>query len=234
VTRDVDAGRGIQRAASAAAAVPGDSPVEQVARGIALFRRNHPGYVSPATRDGAAPIAEVLAEAGRTASATPAAGTQCIPTWTVIEVGITGLKGVPRERFVQGAWHRIMIGDGNSATEPWNTWLLLCRDERWSTGDYGVYANLGGRYVYVEYGTGNLYFEATSIREVYNLIRFGNYDGNFQTLFSPWTGTWVTSTSELGDLDVLAARATALNGWTLFKVRPVPPSLCAPPGGAFC
>jgi len=166
VSRDANVERAISRAAAAAAAVPGDSAVEEVARGIERFKRSHPGFVSPAGPDGSASVAQVLAEAKRTATPTAAAGTQCIPTWTTIEIGSTGWKAVPRRWVLDGLTVRALTGDGNSATEPWNT--------------------------------------------------------------------WVTNTSGTPSLNLLVADSTWLNGNTLYRVRPLPPSLCRPGGGILC
>jgi hypothetical protein len=228
VSRDADAGRAIERAAAAARAVPGDQPVEQVARAVALFRRNHPGYVSPATRNGVAPVAAVAAEAARTAVGTRAAGTQCAPTWTAIEVGSSGRYAVPRLWTTDGYVRYLLTGNG-PASEPWNNWLLLCRDALWAAGDHAFWSNLAGRYLYVE-DSGYLALTATAITDVRNLLRVQNYDGNFQALWSPWRGRWVVHLyPDRPAFDLLEASSSWLDGNTLFRVRPKPASLARLP-----
>jgi hypothetical protein len=224
MTRDPDAEAAINRAAAAARAVPGDQPVEQLARAVARFRRSHPGYVSPVTRDGAAPVTAVAAEAERTAVGARAAGTQCAPTWTTIETGSSGRYATPR-RWVTDGYDRYLLTGVGTAAEPWNNWLLLCRDALWAAGDHALWSNLASRYLYVEDG-GYLAVTAAAITDVRNLLRIQNYDGNFQALWSPWRGRWVVQLHpDRPAFNLLEASSPTLNGYTLFRVRPKPGSM---------
>ena len=226
-SRDTDAERAITQRAAAERRTSGDAPAEQVARGIALFHRNHPGYVAPGPGpDGVAPIDAVIkaADRSRVPASARAAGTECTPSWGTIQWGDTGRMMVPRHYPETNSYP--VWTNGNPQTEPWNTWVLLCRDNAWSAGDYAIYFNATSRYLRVGWGD-VLYGDATSISGTGNLLRIRQYDGNWQTLWSPLVYGWVTGQTD----SWIGAGAVGLNGNTLFKVRPMPSGLPCDPYG---
>jgi hypothetical protein len=226
---DANAERVISRRAAADQAKGLDTPSAQVERAIARFHRNHPTYRAPAPgADGVVSAAEVIkaAEESQVAADAVVAGTSCTPTWATIQWGINGQNMVPRYYGAMNAWP--IWTNGNPKTEPWNTWVLLCRDPLWEPGDYAIYFNLTAKYLYVGFA-GVLYGDSAGPLNAGNLLRIRQYDGNWQTLWSPSHYRWVTGRSAAW----IAADAVGLNGNTLFKVRPMPAHLPCDPYGLY-
>lgn len=121
-------------------------------------------------------------------SAGPAqAVTTCSNVWYTIEVGNSpGYYFRPSSNY-----QRAGVFANGTAASPWNNYFQLCRDPGWVAGDYALRANLGGYYLQVNPDTGDLIMADTSIRNTTNLLRIFNFDGNFQTLWSPSMSRYV-------------------------------------------
>src|SRR3954452_7582198 len=112
--------------------------------------------------------------------------TTCSNVWYTIEVGTSpGHFARPRSDGLNA----VVYGNGTAAA-PWNNYFQLCRDPGWENGDYALRANLGGHYLKVNY-TRDLIMGSDRVEDTYNLLRIRNYDGNFQTLYSPTQGLYV-------------------------------------------
>ena len=226
---DANAEQVVAWRAAADRAVGRDTPSQEVARGIARFHRNHPGYRAPAPGpDGMVSAADVIkaAEESQVAADAVVAGTSCTPTWVTIQWGTNGMNMVPRYYAAMDAY--LVWTTGNPRTEPWNTWVLLCRDPIWTEGDYLIYFNYTAKYLWVGF-EGVLHADGVMPVNAGNLLRIRQYDGNWQTLWSPTHFGWVQGASN----SWIAASSLGLNGYTLFKVRPMPAHLPCDPYGRY-
>jgi hypothetical protein len=193
-------------------------------------RRTWPRFVSRITATGGLAAALLAAAAVGPAQAAPPRGavpaiTTCSSIWYTIEVGNNARHFVRPDSDLQNA---VVYGNG-TASEPWNNLFQLCRDPGWSPGDYGLRANLGGRYLKVNPATKDLIMADSGIVNTTNLLRIRNFDGNFQTLWSPSEGRYVGPTAPAGQLSARTTDAN-LNGSNLYKVRSDPPPQTIPPG----
>lgn len=189
----------------------------------------------------AGPLAAALVGAATVAPAQAApppvaitAGTQCSSVWYTIEVGTTPGRFVRPDGDLQFA---VVYGNG-VASQPWNNYFLLCRDPGWTAGDYGLKANLGSRYLKVNHATRDLIMASGSIEDTTNLLRIRNFDGNFQTLWSPSEGFYVGPVAPANELGVWTNDAH-LSGANLYRVRSVStpstiPSIPCDPNGPLC
>jgi hypothetical protein len=168
------------------------------------------------------------------AGAAPASAvTSCSNVWYTIELGNNP------GHFVRPDWdgpNAVLYGNGTAA-QPWFNFFQLCRDPGWIRGDYALRANYGGRYVEVYDQTGDLRMGGTAVQDERNLLRIRNYDGNFQTLWSPLPGRTLY-VGTFAPTNYLSAQwhPSRLNGTNLYRVRSVeaPPRLpdipCDPRG----
>ena len=181
------------------------------------MHRRYGSRVGAPRRITAASAALAMALVGLVAvAAEPArAATKCSDVWYTIEVGSSGRFVRPRSDGLNAS----LYGTGTAA-EPWNNFFQLCRDPGWEPGDYGLRANLGGHYLEVNHASHDLLMASDRIEDTANLLRIRNYDGNFQTLWSPSEGFYVGPAAG-------ATKQTAwtplngLNGTNLYRVRSV-------------
>ena len=141
--------------------------------------------------------------------------TTCSPVWYTIEVGTSPGRFVrPRSDGLNAS----LYGNGTAA-EYWNNLFQLCRDPGWISGDYALRANLGAHYSLVNHTTRDVIMGRDQIEYKDQLLRIRNYDGNFQTLWSPTEGFYVGPGS-FGQL-ATTTPVNRLNGTNLYRIRSV-------------
>jgi hypothetical protein len=142
--------------------------------------------------------------------------TQCSSVWYTIEVGTSPGRFVrPGSQYLGAALYPT-----GTAAEPWNNFFQLCRDPIWEQGDYGLRANLGGHYLKVDHASHDLLMASDRIEDTMNLLRIRNYDGNFQTLWSPSEGFYVGPAAG-ATKQTARTPLNGLNGTNLYRVRSV-------------
>jgi hypothetical protein len=146
------------------------------------------------------------------------AATRCSQHWHSIRHGELG-----QYLTVRATGRVVALGDIN--VDPWNEWVLFCRDPGWAPNHYAVLMNVTGKYWYYDPNSpseDSIMGTAGSIVDTHQLFEVQSYDGYWSTIQTVWIGALqhYIEPNRASASNNIVAGPLVRNGHTLYRIEP--------------